>query len=79
MISFSEYVHRIGRTGRAGNKGMSITIIERRDRKQAQDLIKILEEAGQDVPEELSNMADRYARWKERDDEAKAEFRASGI
>ena len=58
---------------------MSITIIERRDRKQAQDLIKILEEAGQDVPEELSNMADRYARWKERDDEAKAEFRASGI
>ncbi len=58
---------------------MSITIIERRDRKQAQDLIKILKEAGQDVPEELSDMADRYARWKERDDEAKAAFRAAGM
>jgi hypothetical protein len=38
---------------------MSITFIESKDRRQAQELIKIMEEAGQEVPEELSDMADR--------------------
>ena len=57
--------------GRAGKTGCSITLIERRDRKQAQELIQILEEAGQDVPEELVEMAAKYQRWKEREAEAR--------
>ena len=57
----SEYVHRIGRTGRAGSSGVSITIVERRDWRQAQELIKILEEAGQEVPDELHRMSERSA------------------
>ena len=36
-----------------------------------QDLINILEEAGQEVPDELVEMADKYARWKEREAESK--------
>ena len=36
-----------------------------------QELIKILEEAGQEVPDELIEMADKYARWKEREDEGR--------
>ena len=56
-------------SGRAGKTGCSITLIERRDRKQAQELIQILQEAGQNVPEELIEMAAKYQRWKERDAE----------
>ena len=40
--NIEEYVHRVGRTGRAGKTGTSITFVERRDRKSAQELIKIL-------------------------------------
>jgi hypothetical protein len=34
-------------------------------------LIKILAEAGQQVPDELVEMADKYARWKEREEEGR--------
>ena len=58
-VCFSEYVHRIGRTGRAGNKGVAITLVERKDWNQAKELIKILDEAGQEIPDELVDMAKR--------------------
>jgi len=73
-----EYVHRIGRTGRAGKTGTSITFMERRDRRQAEKLIEILTEAGQDIPHELLDMAEKYKRWKERDDEQKRLYGSSG-
>ncbi|XP_013776827.1 probable ATP-dependent RNA helicase DDX43 [Limulus polyphemus] len=63
-----EYVHRVGRTGRAGRTGESLTLVTREDWKNAQELIHIMEEAGQDVPEDLFAMADRYAAWKEKKD-----------
>ena len=47
--NIEEYVHRVGRTGRAGKSGYSITLMEWRDRRQAKELISILEEAGQEV------------------------------
>ena len=80
MINFDfprnieDYVHRVGRAGRAGKSGTSITFVERRDRKSAQELIKILEEAGQEVPRELSTMAVKYEAFKQREAEAKAAF-----
>lgn len=52
-----DYVHRIGRTGRAGGYGISHTFMERRDGKKARPLIKVLEEAGQVVPPELRQLA----------------------
>ena len=55
-----EYVHRIGRTGRAGRTGTSITIMSREDWRHAEELIKILEEASQEVPDELRDMARRF-------------------
>ncbi|KOC61391.1 putative ATP-dependent RNA helicase DDX43 [Habropoda laboriosa] len=61
-----EYVHRVGRTGRAGRTGESITFMTRRDWSHAKELINILEEANQEVPEEVYNMADRYETWKEK-------------
>lgn len=39
-----EYVHRVGRTGRAGKTGISISYVTRQDWGKAGDLIKILEE-----------------------------------
>jgi ATP-dependent RNA helicase DDX43 len=55
-----EYVHRVGRTGRAGRTGTSLTFMTRDDWRNAQELINILTEASQEVPEELIAMAERY-------------------
>merc|ERR1711915_728328 len=66
-----EYVHRIGRTGRAGKTGTSISLWSRQDWKHAEELIEIMEEAGQDVPEWLRGEAVRYNAWKERKDRLK--------
>ena len=55
-----EYVHRVGRTGRAGKTGTSITLWDKADWKHAADLIEILEEAGQEVPDFLRREASRY-------------------
>ncbi|KAL8160119.1 hypothetical protein V2J09_001656 [Rumex salicifolius] len=52
-----DYVHRIGRTGRAGATGMAHTFLSEQDSKHASDLIKILEGANQRVPQEIRDMA----------------------
>ena len=41
----------------------------REDWSKAADLINILREAGQEVPDELVKMSERFAAWKERKDE----------
>ena len=48
-----DYIHRIGRTGRAGAKGTAHTFFTPGDKKLATELVKILEDAGQVVPDEL--------------------------
>lgn len=62
-----EYVHRVGRTGRAGKTGLAITLMTRRDWGKAKDLVEVMEKSGQDVPPELQEMASRYEAKKERD------------
>lgn len=62
--NMEEYVHRVGRTGRAGRSGASVTLVTRDDWKIASELITILERSGQDVPEELVLMAERYEKHK---------------
>ncbi|KAG0501096.1 hypothetical protein HPP92_001168 [Vanilla planifolia] len=54
-----DYVHRIGRTGRAGATGIAYTFFCDQDAKYASDLIKILERADQKVPSELRDMVTR--------------------
>lgn len=41
-----DYIHRIGRTGRAGNKGTAITFFTPQDVQYASDLILALEKSG---------------------------------
>ena len=55
-----EYVHRVGRTGRAGKTGTSISLWDRADWRKASELIGIMEEAGQDIPEWLRGEATRW-------------------
>lgn len=38
-----DYVHRVGRTGRAGNRGTAITFISPEECSSAADLIRALE------------------------------------
>ncbi|XP_057824524.2 ATP-dependent RNA helicase-like protein DB10 isoform X2 [Cryptomeria japonica] len=54
-----DYVHRIGRTGRAGATGLAYTFFSDHDAKYAQDLVKVLEVTGQRVPPELRDIAAR--------------------
>jgi len=54
---FDSYVHRIGRTGRAGRTGTATGFLTARDGRIASQLLTLLEEANQDVPDELHRMA----------------------
>lgn len=55
--NIEDYVHRIGRTGRAGNKGKAFTFIGYKDARKAGELIQIMEEAGSEPSEELRRLA----------------------
>ena len=55
-----DYIHQIGRTGRAGRKGVAITFFTSENSKSARDLVGILREANQEVPPELQDMV-RYS------------------
>ncbi|XP_066274835.1 probable ATP-dependent RNA helicase DDX43 [Branchiostoma lanceolatum] len=63
-----EYVHRVGRTGRAGRSGRSLSLMTRGDWKNAKHLIELLEEANQEIPQDLVDMAERYQKFRERRD-----------
>ncbi|KAI9298058.1 DEAD-domain-containing protein [Neoconidiobolus thromboides FSU 785] len=52
-LTIDDYVHRIGRTGRAGNKGISHTFFTAHDKQHSGALINVLKSANQDVPENL--------------------------
>ncbi|KAL8968459.1 MAG: hypothetical protein Q9197_004869 [Variospora fuerteventurae] len=54
-LTVEDYVHRIGRTGRAGAQGLAITLFTEHDKAQSGALINVLKAAGQPVPEELLN------------------------
>lgn len=54
--NIEDYVHRIGRTGRAGAKGTAISFFTDANSKQANELVTILREAKQQVPDELQLM-----------------------
>ena len=51
-----DYVHRIGRTGRAESEGRAFTFFTAENSKSANQLISVLEGANQAVPEELRRL-----------------------
>ncbi|RLN34106.1 DEAD-box ATP-dependent RNA helicase 5 [Panicum miliaceum] len=52
-LTTEDYVHRIGRTGRAGKKGVAHTFFTQENKGLAGELVNVLREAGQVVPPAL--------------------------
>lgn len=52
-----DYVHRIGRTGRAGNTGHATAFFNRGNRNIVRELLELLKEANQEVPQWLEAVA----------------------
>ncbi|TKY60303.1 DEAD-box ATP-dependent RNA helicase 5 [Spatholobus suberectus] len=52
-LTTEDYVHRIGRTGRAGKKGVAYTFFTQQNKGLAGELVNVLREAGQIVPDAL--------------------------
>ncbi|CAJ1349592.1 unnamed protein product [Effrenium voratum] len=59
-----DYVHRIGRTGRAGQKGRSLTFLTRsgEDAFKAVGIAEVMEKAGCPIPPELGEVVERTRR-----------------
>ncbi|KAG5513970.1 hypothetical protein PMAC_000592 [Pneumocystis sp. 'macacae'] len=55
--SLEDYVHRIGRTGRAGAKGTAVTLFTTDNAKQARDLMMVLRDSKQEIPPALAEMS----------------------
>ncbi|CAD8086215.1 unnamed protein product [Paramecium sonneborni] len=53
--NIEDYIHRIGRTGRAGKKGEALSFIEPRDLdyKLKDELIKVFKQSSQEIPQQL--------------------------
>lgn len=52
-----DYVHRIGRTGRAGNTGIATAFFNRGNRNIVRDLVELLREANQEIPSWLESVS----------------------
>eukprot|EP01025_Chloroclados_australasicus_P027458 TRINITY_DN2722_c0_g1_i3.p1 TRINITY_DN2722_c0_g1~~TRINITY_DN2722_c0_g1_i3.p1 ORF type:complete len:355 (+),score=55.92 TRINITY_DN2722_c0_g1_i3:100-1164(+) len=55
--AMDDYVHRIGRTARASNTGKAFSFFTYADSKFASDLIKVIQQADQQVPDFLYDMS----------------------
>jgi len=71
-----DYVHRIGRTGRVEKMGLAYTFFTLTNAPKAGDLIKVLEEAKQEIPPQIYQLLEmgksfrgrqRGGRWRSQD------------
>ena len=74
--NIEDYVHRIGRTGRAGKQGVAHSFITRKELGLVQDLCKVLKRANQPISDELHDMRrlaqqhkqdNKYRKWRKPD------------
>jgi ATP-dependent RNA helicase DDX3X len=54
--NIDDYVHRIGRTGRAGHKGKAVSFLNDKNRNVARELLDLMTENGHPIPEFLEQM-----------------------
>lgn len=58
------HTHRVGRTGRAGEKGCAFTLVTPQDKQFAGDLVRHLESANQIVTDQLLDLANTDSNFK---------------
>lgn len=58
-MTIEDYIHRVGRTGRAGETGTAISFFTPSNGRLAKELIQVLKESKQIVPEALLNFRGR--------------------
>merc|ERR1719469_1106376 len=61
-----DYVHRIGRTGRAGRKGAALSLIMREEGRSADQIAQVMTKTGIPVPPELAALAATARPMRER-------------
>ena len=64
--NIEDYIHRIGRTGRVGNKGTAISFFNSKNASIARDLVGVLEKMNQEVPEFLLGYYDDKKNYYQR-------------
>jgi len=52
-----DYVHRIGRTGRAGAKGYAVTFLTSSEAFKARGIVEVMQRTDQEIPEQLRDLA----------------------
>jgi len=55
-----DYIHRIGRTGRAGKPGFAYTFVQPDEGDRAQDMVDALRQCNQEVPQKLKQLAEEH-------------------
>ena len=55
-----DYVHRAGRTGRAGNTGTAVTFLTEEQDRYSVDIAKALRQSGQPIPESVQKLVDGF-------------------
>lgn len=75
----TDYVHRIGRTARIGNRGLATSFYNDRNSDIGSDLVKILLESSQEVPDFLESFKpDGDLEWTEDQSDAEGEEDVAG-
>lgn len=55
-----DYVHRAGRTGRAGNTGTAVTFLTEDQERYSVDIAKALKQSGQEIPPPVQQLVDAF-------------------
>jgi len=76
---YEDYVHRVGRTGRAGAAGTAYTFLAPDEEKYAPDLVKAMEAAGQEPPDDVVCMANAYESKRKSGVLLSKDYRTSGF
>lgn len=72
-----DYVHRVGRTGRAGMKGTAITFVGSNQGRAINDLVKAMKMSKLEIPKDLAELYGRFM-TKVKSGEEKASFGFGG-
>jgi superfamily II DNA/RNA helicase len=60
-MSINDYVHRCGRTGRSGEKGLAYTFLVQGDEHLSPALLSVLHQSGQRVPSQLIELSKQFS------------------